>query len=179
MGNNELSLIELAVKVLEQRDTPININELIEEVLKLKNINDENKAYATKLYVDITTSSKFVFLGDGMWDLKSRQPLEVFDRDGAAFIKPEDEYKEPEEEKEFTEDFDEDEESDYDLDDDEDEDDEDSDKDEDEDEDDEDDVIVEDEDYDEDELDEDKYDDDFEEDKYNKYMDDYEEMYEN
>ena len=178
MGNNELSLIELAVKVLEQRDTPININELIEEVLKLKNINDENKAYATKLYVDITTSSKFVFLGDGMWDLKSRQPLEVFDRDGAAFIKPEDEYKEPEEEKEFTEDFDEDEESDYDLDDDdEDEDDEDSDKDEDED--DEDDVIVEDEDYDEDELDEDKYDDDFEEDKYNKYMDDYEEMYEN
>ena len=179
MGNNELSLIELAVKVLEQRDTPININELIEEVLKLKNINDENKAYATKLYVDITTSSKFVFLGDGMWDLKSRQPLEVFDRDGAAFIKPEDEYKESEEEKEFTEDFDEDEESDYDLDDDEDEDDEDSDKDEDEDEDDEDDVIVEDEDYDEDELDEDKYDDDFEEDKYNKYMDDYEEMYEN
>lgn len=179
MGNNELSLIELAVKVLEQRDTPININELIEEVLKLKNINDENKAFATKLYVDITTSSKFVFLGDGMWDLKSRQPLEVFDRDGAAFIKPEDEYKEPEEEKEFTEDFDEDEESDYDLDDDEDEDDEDSDKDEDEDEDDEDDVIVEDEDYDEDELDEDKYDDDFEEDKYNKYMDDYEEMYEN
>ena len=179
MGNNELSLIELAVKVLEQRDTPININELIEEVLKLKNINDENKTYATKLYVDITTSSKFVFLGEGMWDLKSRQPLEVFDRDGAAFIKPEDEYKEPEEEKEFTEDFDEDEESDYDLDDDEDEDDEDSDKDEDEDEDDEDDVIVEDEDYDEDELDEDKYDDDFEEDKYNKYMDDYEEMYEN
>ena len=179
MGNNELSLIELAVKVLEQRDTPININELIEEVLKLKNINDENKAYATKLYVDITTSSKFVFLGDGMWDLKSRQPLEVFDRDGAAFIKPEDEYKEPEEEKEFTEDYDEDEESDYDLDDYEDEDDEDSDKDEDEDEDDEDDVIVEDEDYDEDELDEDKYDDDFEEDKYNKYMDDYEEMYEN
>ena len=48
MGNNELSLIELAVKVLEQRDTPININELIEAVLKLKNIEDENKVVSSK-----------------------------------------------------------------------------------------------------------------------------------
>lgn len=179
MGNNELSLIELAVKVLEQRDTPININELIEAVLKLKNIEDENKVVSSKLYLDITTSSKFVFLGDGMWDLKSRQPLEVFDKDGAAFIKPEDEYKETEEENlEYTEEFDEEDNLYEDEDEDEDRADDDSD-DEDEDEDEESDVIVEDDDYDEDDLDEDKYDDDFEEDKYNKYMDDYEEMYEN
>lgn len=174
---SELSLLEVAVKIVEEKNAPINIYELIQEVLNRKGLeDDEKKSLAARLYVDITTSSKFVYMGEDNWDLKLNQPLEQFEKDGSAFNTTD--YVEEDDEDEDLEDY----EDSLSLDEDEDEDDEESDEDEDEEEDEED-LDSEDEEtdeYDEDDLEDDDLDsdDDFKEDKYNKYMDDYEDMYE-
>ena len=174
---NQKSLIEIAVEIMESHEGPINIYELIEKTLALKGISDEDSSLSAKLYVDITISSKFVFMGDDNWDLKSRQSLEQFDKDGSSFNSKE-EYIEDEDDEEIL--FDDDEE----LDEDEDEDDEDSD---DEAEDSEDEAEELDEDEDDEELEfedeedeeDESYDDhDVDEERYNKIMDDYEDLYE-
>ena len=171
---SNMSLIEVAVKVCEERHAPININDLIDEVLELKGVTDDDSK--ADLYVDITTSSTFVYLGEGMWDLKINQTLAEFDKDGSAFTSKDEEYVE--EEPEFEEE-DDDEDSEYDEDEDED-----SEYDEDEDEDEESDDRDSEREY-EDEEDETEYseeddfeeEDDYDEEKYNKIMDDYEDMY--
>lgn len=170
---SNMSLIEVAVKVLEERHAPIKINDLIDEVLELKGVSDDDSK--ADLYVDITTSSTFVYLGEGMWDLKINQSLDEFDKDGSAFTSKDEEYVE--EEPEFEEE-DDDEDSEYDEDEDED-----SEYDEEEEDDESDDRDSERE-Y-EDEEDEAEYseeddfeeEDDYDEEKYNKIMDDYEDMY--
>ena len=173
---SELSLLEVAVKIVEEKKSPINIYELIEAVLAAKGLtDDENKTLATKLYVDITTSSKFVYMGESNWDLKINQSLDEFDKDGSDFNSNHDYVEEDSEEDEILDDdeddLDDEDEEDEDHDDDEDEED-DEEEDEDHD-DDEDDDLDDDLDDDEDDLDDDE---DFKEDKYNKYMDDYEDM---
>ena len=179
---SELSLLEVAVKIVEDKKSPINIYELIEAVLAAKGLtDDENKTLTTKLYVDITTSSKFVYMGEENWDLKINQSLDEFDKDGSDF-NSKDDYIEDEADEDEDDILDEEDEDDLD-----DEDDEDDDEDRDEeDEDDEDDLDDDDRDEEDDDLDDDLDDDeddldddeDFKEDKYNKYMDDYEDMYE-
>ncbi len=177
---NQMSLIEIALEIMESSTSPLNIYTLIEETLKKKGIVDEDGTIAAKLYTDITISSKFVYMGEDLWDLKSRQSLEVFDKDGSSFINPDEEYSDKDEE-DLDEDEDDHEDEDEDNLDDEDEDDEESndeDRDEDEDED-----LEEDEDnYDDEESEDDDLDDDNDsyddEEKYNKIMDDYEDLYE-
>ena len=85
MNTEQLSMLEVAYELLNQNKTPQLITTLIQEVLELKGLDDPNGVYATQLYIDITTSSAFVFCGEGKWDLKSRQSLEVFERDGSAY----------------------------------------------------------------------------------------------
>ncbi len=173
---NQMSLIEIALEIMESVDTPINIYTLIEETLAKKGIKDEDGSIAAKLYTDITISSKFVYMGDDLWDLKKRQSLKQYDKDGSSFnadLDYEDEDDDSDNEGyeyETKDDYDEDED-----DEDRDEDDEDDlDSDEDSDNEDDYDDSSEDEDYDDD-LDEDEDDD---EGKYNKIMDDYEDLYE-
>jgi len=163
MDYNQLSCIEIVVKLLEEKGEPTEILSLIKEALALKGIDDTDGSFTTRLYTDITTSSKFVFCGEGKWDLKKNQPLETFDRDGSYWgIKIEDD-----EEDDINV-------SDYNIDDNEDEDDDDEEKDEedvdlyDEDEEDDDIIPIEDDEDDKDYIDEDKY---------NALMDDYEDMY--
>ena len=163
MNTEQLSMLEVAVELLNQKKTPQLITTLITEVLELKGFDDPNGVLATQLYIDITTSSSFVFCGEGKWDLKTRQSLEVFDRDGSFFNTGE-EYEEEEEIN--LDDYNIDEEDEYSLDDDEDEDDDDY--------------------YDEydlplDDIDPTEDDDEvsyLDEQEYNDIMDDYEDMYE-
>ncbi len=174
---SQMSLLEVAVQLMEEKAGERDINELIKEVLEAKGLEDPDGAYTTQLYVDITTSSKFVYMGENKWDLKIRQSLDQFDKDGSAFNSKEDEYHE-EEEDSLDEDILEDDEEEIDEDDDDlDDEDEDDDDDRESDEDDDhDDNTESDEDLDDDSDDID-LDDDFDEDKYDKYMDDYEDMY--
>lgn len=175
---SQMSLIEVAIKLMESKSTPQNIYNLINEVLEMKGLDDETGELKAQLYTDITTSSKFVYMGDDNWDLKIRQSLDEFDKDGAAFNpKP---AKSASKQQEDEDDIDDDE-LDEDSLDDEDEDDYDEDRDEEDDED-----RDEDDDYDEYEYEDDEDDshdslddEDFDEDKYNEYMDEYEDEYDN
>ncbi|HIT43735.1 TPA: DNA-directed RNA polymerase subunit delta [Candidatus Avacholeplasma faecigallinarum] len=175
---SQMSLLEVAVKLMEQKRGVQNIRNLIKEVLEMKGLNDEDGEYATQLYIDITTSSKFVYMGNDEWDLKIRQSLDEFDKDGSAFNSKDDEVEEDEvvednldEEDLETSDEQDEEDEDY-EDDNEYEDEEDEDYDEDNDSyDDSDDELNDGEDI-------DRYTEEgFNEDKYNDYMDDYEDMY--
>jgi DNA-directed RNA polymerase subunit delta len=178
---SQMSLLEVAILLMEQKKNKQPIKTLIKEVLEMKGLDDLDHTLATQLYIDITTSSKFVYMGDGEWDLKIRQSLDEYDKDGSAFnskdafVEDEEDIKDIEidEEEEFDDEDDE-----YDYEDDEEYDDDEYDDEEDEDDDyeydDEDDYIS-------DEIlaDAEVYsEDDFNEDKYNDLMDDYEDMYE-
>lgn len=171
----QMSLLEVALKIMEEKGTVVNIYDLIEEVLKAKGLDVKDNALAAKLYIDITTSSKFVYMGDENWDLKSRQSLDEFDKDGASF-NPKDAFVDDEDDNEednLSEEDEDDEDSDRS------EEDEDEEEDEDSSDEDEEDQYDDDVEFDDDE-DEDSYDDDsLDEDKYNKIMDDYEDLYEN
>ena len=167
MNTEQLSMLEVAVELLTQKKTPQNIATLIQEVLELKGLDDPNGVLAAQLYIDITTSSSFVFCGEGKWDLKTRQSLELFDRDGSFFNTGE-EYEEEEEEIAL---------DDYNID----EDDDSADYEEDDDEDDDDDDYYDDYDLPLDEIDPTEDDDEvsyLDEQEYNDIMDDYEDMYE-
>ena len=179
---SQMSLLEVAIYLMEQKKAQQNIRALIREVLEIKGVDDADGTLATQLYIDITTSSKFVYMGDEEWDLKCRQSLDEYDKDGSAFnVKGVDLEEEPLEDEEDldeeeslddedTYDEDEDEDDEYD-DEDEYDDDEDEDSEYDEYDDDEDAII-------DGELTERYSEDDFNEDKYNDLMDDYEDMYE-
>ena len=170
---NQMSLIEIALEIMENQKEPIDIYTLIEETLAKKGLIDTDGTYKAKLYTDIIASSKFVFMGENKWDLKDRQSLDQFDKDGSSFNSKEDyDNSDDDYDDEDSIDFDDEDEDDDDNRDYDDEDDEDEARFDDEDDEDEDSIGFEDEDD-----DEDSYDDNDEE-KYNKYMDDYEDLYE-
>lgn len=173
---SQMSLLEVALQIMDEKGGIVNIYDLIAEVLNRKGMEDTDGSIAAKLYIDITTSSKFVYMGEDNWDLKARQSLDQFDKDGASFNPKNSEIDEDEDD----EDLDESDIDEEDLDDEDDEDD--DDKDEDDDEDDDEDKEEESEyidDEDEEDLDDDEDDDrSIDEDKYNEYMDDYEDLYE-
>lgn len=172
---SQMSLLEIALKLMEQKRGAQNIRSLIKEALEMKGVDDPNGELATQLYIDITTSSKFVYMGNEEWDLKERQSLDEFDKDGSAFNSKDEEYVEDEEDDDLDEDdLDEDDEE---SDDEEEELSESDDEEDDEDDDDEEsDDNNDDDDLDDEELE--RYTEEgFNEDKYNDYMDDYEDMY--
>lgn len=165
----QMSMLEVAIKLMNKKKNKQPISKIIKETLEMKGIEDTDGTYAAQLYIDITTSSLFVYMGDEEWDLKVRQSLDEWDKDGSAFNT---EVEEDEEEIEESADeyysIDEDDvqsddeyESDY--------------------EDDEDELDSDDLDtevYDEDDEDDEDDNDYMDEDSYNNIMDDYEDMYE-
>ncbi len=179
MDYSQLSMLEVACKIMEEKEGPYNLVQLIEETLKAKGLEDTTGDLTAQLYIDITTSSKFVYMGNECWDLKNRQSLDEYDKDGSVYN--EGQYEDDLEDEGSTDDFDTDDDTDYDDDEDED-DDEDSEglKDyeeyEEESDDDEDYSDKDDEDF--HEVDDEEFeDDDFDEDDYNDKMDDFEKLY--
>lgn len=165
MNTEQMSMVEVAIELMKQKRSPQVIISLINEVLEMKGLDDLDGSLATQLYVDITTSSDFVFCGEGKWDLKSRQSLDVYDRDGSYFNTGE-EFEDEEVEDVNLDDYNIDEEDETDDYEDEDE----------EDEEDYDDIPLDD-DYDPNEDDDEQ--DYLDEEEYNDIMDDYEDMYDN
>ena len=178
---NQMSLMETAEKMLQQNKQPMTFLELFQAICNVKEVSEETKNdIISQVYSDFITSATFVYVGDDLWDLKSRQSIDLWDKDGAFYQ----EFPDLEEEAEDLEEEDLEEYEDE-LEEDEDE----------EDEDEEDELEEEEEDIYEDDIDYDDFDDDeedfvedvddvaldeeedFDDDKYNEYMDDYEKMY--
>lgn len=196
----ENSLSEIAYSLIKEQGSAVSLNELIDKICAIRNLGEVSVDFKNQLYFDLISSGRFVYVGDGLFDLKDNN-LEYWDKDGTFFAnesKDEDiEINEDEDDIEFS-DFNLDEfvASEPDIEEDEDQEDEkpalhasDNPLPELDDEEDESSLVEEDiEDYLETESDEDddKYVDpdldldesDQDEDEYNKYMDDYENLYE-
>lgn len=86
MDYSQMSMLETAIEILKNNNGKMKITELINRTLEAKNIQDNENEVATQLYLDITISSKFVFMGEDEWDLKDNQSLKEYDKDGADFI---------------------------------------------------------------------------------------------
>jgi len=88
MSNEQLknlAMIDIAETLLTEKKEPILIYDLLDEVAEIKGINKEDADALTSLYMDITLSAKFVFVGDDKWTLKEGN-LDYWDKDGYAFI---------------------------------------------------------------------------------------------
>ncbi len=173
-----LAMIDIAEQLIKNHKGPMAIQELIQKIRDIKEMAVDDIDRLTQLYMDITQSAKFVYCGDDKWDLKERN-LEMWDKDGYAFVTIDDEEEDVEEDLDFTEftlDDVEEKEKEVDADDEEDAEEEDE-------------EIKEEKKYIEVELpikstdddDEDEaeieFDNDYDEDDYNEIMDDYEDMY--
>jgi len=165
----QLSLIEAAEAILRQNKGPMTFLHLFKVMSESKGFTEAQIAdIISQFYADFIISAKFVYTGDDLWDLKSRQSIDLWDKDGAYYqefpeyeeeveFEEEDEEEEPEEEDELDEDEEEEEEAEPEFE-----------------EDFEDDFEEDFEDEDEEAL---VQEDEFDDDKYNEYMDDYEDMY--
>ncbi|MFA7561347.1 MAG: DNA-directed RNA polymerase subunit delta [Candidatus Izemoplasmatales bacterium] len=200
-----MSIMELAGLILKENNKAMTFMEIFDRIVEEKEIPEEEKMdLISQVYADFILSARFIYVGDDEWDIKGRQAIDLWDKDGAYYDEYPDyedelsQYESDEDEEDFDIDTDEDEdedeededvyEKDYDdedLEDDVDdlEDDIDEEFDEDFSDDDEeslfDEFEEEDEEFEEEdytyEIDEDE--DDFDDEEYNEYMDDYEKMY--
>lgn len=97
-----LAMLEIAEELLKASSTPITIQDLMKQVAEIKGVDVKDVDRLTQLYMDITQSAKFVYCGDDQWDLKERN-LELWDKDGYAFVHAEEIEPDEEDDPDFTE----------------------------------------------------------------------------
>lgn len=82
--SKDMSTIETAVDLMEKKKTPQPIQKFLIEVSQVMGVIEVDPDFLAQLYIDITTSSRFIFCGDDMWDLKERH-MDLWDKDGSFF----------------------------------------------------------------------------------------------
>lgn len=86
MDYKEWALVDTAEVILKKSKEPINFYELFDVVAKEKGLSEEEKeVYVTHFYSDITISGRFVYTGDNTWDLKAKQKIELWEKDGSFY----------------------------------------------------------------------------------------------
>ena len=86
MRTEQMSMLEVAEMLMEKKKKPQKFIDLAKEVAEVKGYNFEAEIdKVSQFYTDMTTSSKFVYCGEETFDLKVRQPLDLFEKDGAHF----------------------------------------------------------------------------------------------
>ena len=81
----ELSMIKVVEQLLIENDAPLALSDIFKEVAEIKGFSETDYETLNQLYLDIVTSANFVYMGQGLWDLKERN-LEYWDKDGTDFI---------------------------------------------------------------------------------------------
>jgi DNA-directed RNA polymerase subunit delta len=80
------SMIDAAVMVLQSEKKPYDLYQLFDLVTKEMNLTtDEQVDFLSNFYNDLTTSAKFVYVGDNQWDLKANQKIELWEKDGSFY----------------------------------------------------------------------------------------------
>jgi DNA-directed RNA polymerase subunit delta len=97
-----LAMLDVAEAILKENKEPIAIQTLLQKVAEIKDVDLDDVDRLTQLYMDITQSAKFVYCGEEQWDLKERN-LELWDKDGYAFVQAEEIEEDTEEDLDFTE----------------------------------------------------------------------------
>ena len=84
------SMLETAIGVMKRKRSPQPFIKIYEEVVEELGFNDAQKEHnIARFYSDLSLSAVFVYTGDNNWDLKERQPTDMWDKDASFFIDPE------------------------------------------------------------------------------------------
>ncbi|BCR36851.1 DNA-directed RNA polymerase subunit delta [Mariniplasma anaerobium] len=97
-----MAMIDVAEQLIRDHKGPMAIQELVKQIREIKEMSADDIDRLTQLYMDITTSAKFVYCGEDKWDLKERN-LELWDKDGYAFVTMDEVEEDEEEDLDFTE----------------------------------------------------------------------------
>lgn len=81
----DLSMIKVVEQLLIENDEPLALVDIFKEVASIKGFKEDDYEILNQLYLDIVTSANFVYMGQGLWDLKERN-LEYWAKDGTDFI---------------------------------------------------------------------------------------------
>jgi DNA-directed RNA polymerase subunit delta len=102
----QLSFIEAAEAIMRGNKEPMTFLELFKLLAEAKELTDADRArMISQFYSDFITSAKFIYMGDDRWDLKSRQSIDLWDKDAYYQdpVEPEEEDEELESDEEETE----------------------------------------------------------------------------
>ncbi len=84
------SMLETAIEIVKRKRSPQKFDKIFKEVVEdLKLTEEEAAKRVANFYNDLSLSGDFVYTGDNEWDLKDRQPVELWDKDASFFIDPE------------------------------------------------------------------------------------------
>ena len=95
----EISFMDAAVSILQKDKKPFDLYQLFDRIALDLNIEEDQKQnLVTKFYTDLTTSAKFVYVGDNKWNLKANEKIELWEKDGSFYkeytvVELPDEYK--------------------------------------------------------------------------------------
>lgn len=82
----EQSLVNLAESILNELKKPVDLYQLFDMVIEKRGdeLEDVNELL-NSFYADITSSAKFVYMGENTWDLKKHQKIELWEKDGSHY----------------------------------------------------------------------------------------------
>lgn len=81
-NKNELSMIEVAHAILDQKGEILDFSTLLKEVQDFLNINSKELATRTsQFYTDLNIDGSFISLGENRWGLRSWYPIDFIDEE--------------------------------------------------------------------------------------------------
>ena len=83
--NDSLSMLELAELYLRERNEDTPLQHIIDYIFEVKGFDKKDFQKLNAFYLDLTHSAKFVFCGDNLWNLKENN-LELWDKEGFAYV---------------------------------------------------------------------------------------------
>ena len=83
--NDSLSMLELAELYLRERNEDTPLQNIIDYIFEVKGFDKKDFQKLNAFYLDLTHSAKFVFCGDNLWNLKENN-LELWDKEGFAYV---------------------------------------------------------------------------------------------
>ncbi|MGE7365731.1 DNA-directed RNA polymerase subunit delta [Desemzia incerta] len=79
---SELSMIEVAHAILEQKGEVMDFSDLLKEIIDYLNLSDEKvEREMTQFYTDLNIDGSFISLGDNRWGLRSWYPIDSIDEE--------------------------------------------------------------------------------------------------
>lgn len=82
----ETSLMDAATKIMLKEKHSFNLYDLYDRVSELLNLSkEEHQELLSKFYTDLTTSAKFIYVGDNEWNLKANEKIELWEKDGSFY----------------------------------------------------------------------------------------------
>ena len=85
----ELSMLEVAYEIFEDRKQAITYSDLVSEVKRVMGLTEKKvKANIAQLYTDINIDGRFICIGEAGWGLRDWYPYEQIDEEVTTPIKP-------------------------------------------------------------------------------------------